>query len=520
MTLASQAPVHLDGGANQVIVSRSPATGRKLGEVPITPPSQAPAIMQQARAAQMRWFEAGLPFRLEVMRAWQERLRRNFDWLVGMVVAEQGRPPFEALTEFLTAIELIAYYRRLAPRALAPTRHFVLLDPHHQHWTARQPYGVVLVITPWNFPLILSITPIAAALITGNAVVFKPSEYSTQVGEALARTLREAGVPEGVFQIVHGKGDLGAALIEQRPDKISFTGSTATGRKIAIAAAERLIPVTLELGAKDAALVLEDADLERAADGIVWGAMFNAGQACLSIERAYVMRTVAEPLMQRMKAAIEKYIRVGSGEALQVTMGALTTQAQLEIVDQQVREALAGGARLICGGHILEGHNGRAYAPTILTDVKPEMRLMREETFGPVLAVVPIDSAEEGVAAINALSYGLTCSVWTRNRARGLALMEQIEVGHASLNDHIITASVPQVAWGGVKYSGYGRSRGVEGLHDMTYAKVYSAERFAPLPRELFWYPYTSFKYNLLRRFINVYYATTWRERLAALFGR
>jgi acyl-CoA reductase-like NAD-dependent aldehyde dehydrogenase len=181
---------------------------------------------------------------------------------------------------------------------------------------------------------------------------------------------------------------------------------------------------------------------------------------------------------------------------------------------------LASGARLICGGKVLEGHNGRAYAPTILTDVTPEMRLMREETFGPVLAVVPIDRPEEGVEAINALGYGLTCSVWTRNRARGLALLERIEVGHASLNDHIITASVPQAPWGGVKNSGYGRSRGVEGLHDMTYAKVYSAERVAPLPRELFWYPYTPFKYNLLRRFINIYYATTWRERLAALFGR
>ncbi|MCS6870761.1 MAG: aldehyde dehydrogenase family protein [Anaerolineae bacterium] len=520
MTLASQAPVHLNGQSNEVIISTSPATGRKLGEVRVTPLSEAPVVMQRARDAQRAWFEAGLAFRLEVMRNWQESLRRNFDRLVGMVVAEQGRPPFEALTEFLACIDLLAYYRSVARRALAPTYHFVPLDPHHRHWTVRQPYGVVLVITPWNFPLMLTITPIAAALVTGNAVILKPSEYSTQVGELLARTIRESGIPEGVFQIVHGKGDLGAALIEQNPDKISFTGSTATGRKIAMAAAERLIPVTLELGAKDAALVLEDADLDRAAHGIVWGAMFNAGQACLSIERAYVMRAVAEPLMQKMKAVIEKYITVGAGESPQVTMGTLTTQAQLEIVDRQVREAVSRGARLICGGKVLEGHSGRAYAPTILTDVTPEMRLMREETFGPVLAVVPIDRPEEGVQAINALSYGLTCSVWTRNRARGIALMEQIEVGHASLNDHIITSSVPQAPWGGVKYSGYGRSRGVEGLHDMTYAKVYSAERFAPLPRELFWYPYTPFKYTLLRRFINVYYATTWRERLAALFGR
>ncbi|RMF53912.1 MAG: aldehyde dehydrogenase family protein [Chloroflexota bacterium] len=520
MTWASQAPVHLNGQSNNLIISTSPATGRKLGEVRTTPLDALPEIVARARQAQKAWFEAGLAFRLEVMRRWQDALRRNFDRIVGMVVAEQGRPPFEALTEFLTAIELIAYYRRSAPRALAPKRHFVLLDPHHQHWTVRQPYGVVLSITPWNFPIILTITPMVAALLTGNAVIWKPSEYSTQVAELIAQTLRESGIPEGVFHLVHGAGEVGAALIAQQPDKICFTGSTATGRKIAAAAGERLIPVTLELGAKDAALVLEDADLERTAHGIIWGALFNAGQACLSIERVYVMRAVAEPLMQTMAAAIEKFVAVGAGEAPQVSMGVLTTQAQLEIVDRQVREALAQGARLICGGKILEGHNGRAYAPTIITDVTPEMRLMREETFGPIIAVVPIDRPEEGVQAINALSYGLTCSVWTRNRARGLALLEQVEVGHASLNDHIITASVPQAPWGGVKNSGYGRSRGVEGLYDMTYAKVYSAERFAPLPRELFWYPYTPFKYNLLRRFISVYYATSWRERLAALFGR
>jgi acyl-CoA reductase-like NAD-dependent aldehyde dehydrogenase len=520
MNAATQTPVNLNGQRSNVIVSASPATGRKLGEVPVTPLDALPAIMDTARSAQKAWFEAGLAFRLEVLRRWQDSLRRNFDRIVGMVVAEQGRPPFEALSEFFSCIDLFAYYQRTAAHTLMVKRQFVLLAPHHQHWTVRQPYGVALIITPWNFPLILSIAPIAAALVTGNTVIFKPSEYSTQVGELLARTVRESGIPEGVFQIVHGAGEVGAALIEQQPDKICFTGSTATGRKIAAIAGERLIPITLELGAKDAAIVLEDADLDRTAHGIVWGSLFNAGQACLSIERIYVARPIAEPLMQKMAAVIEKFIKVGAGESPGITMGVLTTEAQLKIVEGQVREALASGARLICGGKVLEGLNGRAYAPTILTDLTPEMRLMREETFGPVLAVVPIDSPEEGVQAANALGYGLTGSVWTRDRARGLALMEQLEVGHASLNDHIITASVPQLAWGGVKNSGYGRSRGAEGLLDMTYAKVYSAERLFALPRELFWYPYASGKYNLLRRFINIYYATTWRERLAALLGR
>lgn len=503
-----------------VIISTSPATGRKLGEVPVATPEEIRAAMQKARAAQKAWYEAGLPFRLEVLRAIRANFHQNLDRFVALNVAEQGRPPYEALLEFLDNIELLRFYERRAAAALAPKNHFVLLYPHFRHWTEYHPYGVVLVIAPWNFPLFLAVPAIVAALVTGNAVIFKPSEYASLVGEYIGKIILESGIPDGVFQVLQGYGDVGAALIREKPDKIFFTGSVPTGKKVAIAAAEMLIPTTLELGAKDAAIVLEDADLDRAAEAIVWGAMMNAGQACLSIERVYAMRPIAESLMQKMKVAIEKYVHVGPGEHPDTTMGALTTEAQVKIVEMQVDEAVAQGARLICGGQRIQKDNHRYYAPTILTDVTPHMRLLREETFGPVVAVIPVDSDEEAVRAANDSHYGLTASVWTSNQPRGLRIAKQIDAGHVGLNDHILSASIPHLPWGGVKHTGYGRSRGIDGLYDMTYPKNFSVERFTTAPSQLYRYPYTPQKFNLIRWFVKVWYAPTWRERFKALAGK
>jgi acyl-CoA reductase-like NAD-dependent aldehyde dehydrogenase len=375
---------------------------------------------------------------------------------------------------------------------------------------------VVLVIAPWNFPLILSLTPITAALITGNTVVFKPSEFATQSGEALKKVIDEAGIPPEVFQIVHGEGDIGAALIREKPDKICFTGSVATGRKVASAAGELLIPITLELGGKDAAIVLDDADLDRTAAGVAWAGMVNAGQACISIERVYVMRSVAEQLVEKMANILNEHIRLGPGEASETTMGAITTAAQLKIIDGQVREAVSQGARVVVGGCMAEDSVGRFYLPTLITDVTPNMRIVKDETFGPVIAVIPVDSEEEALRLANSSAYGLTGSVWTRKRERGIALAQQMKVGNAAVNDHVMSASAPHVPWGGVKDSGYGRTRGEEGLLEMTTTQSLSIERLLPLPREFFWYPYSPVKMGLLRRALCFLYAPTWREKLRA----
>ncbi len=511
--------VQSDSGSSQpkLIISTNPATGQKLGEVQVATPAEITAIMERARLAQGPWEQLGLKRRLALMRNLKNALYRNMDLVLNTIVAEQGRPSFEALIEFWPTIEQISHYLRTAQRTLAPRRVPVKLVPHRIHWIERHPYGVVLVISPWNFPLLLSATPIISALITGNTVVFKPSEFATQSGEVLAQVIAEAGIPRDVFQIVHGLGDVGAALIRERPNKICFTGSAATGRKVAAAAGEMLIPVTLELGGKDAAIVLEDADVDRAAAGITWAGVVNAGQACLAIKRVYVMRPVAEQLVEKMTKVIDEHIRLGPGQAPDTTLGPITTEAQIRIISSQVQEAVAQGAKVIVGGRMAEGTAGRFYLPTLLTNVTPDMRVVRDETFGPVIVVVPVDSEEEALNLANSSNYGLTGSVWTRNRARGLALARRLQVGHASVNDHVVSASVPEVPWGGVKDTGNGRTRGREGLLEMTTPHVVSIERFKPLPREFFWYPYMPLKNKLLRRALHLLYAPTWRERLRAL---
>jgi acyl-CoA reductase-like NAD-dependent aldehyde dehydrogenase len=522
MTVAESTHVNTsDGPKNltqpRLIVSTNPATGEALGEVRTASPADVRAVMEMARLAQGGWAQLGLKRRLALIRNLKNALYRNMDLIVDTLVAEQGRPPFEAMVEFWPTIELLAYYLRNAERILAPRRVFVSLVPHRVHRIEHRPFGVVLVIAPWNFPLFLSLTPIAAALIAGNTVIYKPSEFATRSGEVLAKVIKEAGIPRDVFQIVHGEGDVGAALIREKPDKICFTGSVATGRKIAAAAGELLIPVTLELGGKDAAIVLDNVDVDRAAAGIAWSGMINAGQVCASVERVYVLRSIADRFVERLAKVVNESVRVGPGNADGTTMGAITTDTQLRIINSQVQEAVAQGAKVVVGGHVAEDKAGRFYVPTVITDVTPEMRVATDETFGPVILVVPVDSEEEALRLANSSNYGLTGSVWTGNRARGLALARQMQAGSVGVNDHLMSASVPNLPWGGVKDSGYGRTRGREGLLEMTYTQSLSTERLMPLRREFFWYPYTKTKLNLLRRVLRLLYGPTWGERLRAL---
>ncbi|HVO44497.1 MAG TPA: aldehyde dehydrogenase family protein [Aggregatilineales bacterium] len=496
-----------------VIVSTSPATGRKLGEVPIATSDDIKSAMVTARLAQEPWDRLGLPSRLALVRGVLESFYRSTDTLIDKVVAEQGRPRFEVMAEFLVTIELIRYFSSVAGKILAPQDVFVRLLPWRKHRIEYRPFGVVLVITPWNFPLVLSVAPILAALIGGNTVIFKPSEFSTQLGELLVSVFHQGGIPDEVLQIVHGDGKVGAELIAVHPDKIAFTGSAVTGRKVAAAAGNLLIPVSLELGGKDAAIVLGDADLNRAAEGIVWGGMHNAGQACASVERVYVMRPVADRLVQKMVRVMNDHIRLGPGEAYDTSMGAITTEAQRAIISSHVREAVAGGARVIVGGRPAQDDNGQFYLPTLITDVKPDMHVLTDETFGPVIVVVPVDSHQEALRLANDSRYGLTGSIWTRNTALGLDLARHLKVGNVGINDHLMSSNAPNLPWGGVRESGYGRTRGREGLLEMVTPQAISVDRALSLPREFFWYPYTPLKTGLLRRLIDVMYAPTWREK-------
>ena len=518
MTAATSTPPHIQP---RMLEAFNPATGAKIGEVRTTSVDDVPTIMARARSAQPAWEALGLQGRLKVLRKFKEVFYFSRDRIDDTVSMEQGKLPFEALSqEFWPSIETISYYLRTAEATLRPRPVFSLLMAFRYHQVERRPYGTVLVITPWNFPFFLSIPPIMAALVAGNTVVYKPSEFGTLAGELIATMLWEAGVPRDVFQIVQGAGDVAAAAIKAKPNKITFTGSVATGRKVASAASELLIPVTLELGGKDAAIVLEDADLNRTAKGIAFASMANAGQACASVERVYVMRSVAEAFTQKLAKEIEDHVRVKTGDG-KLRLAPVTTPMQLKIIDSQVQEALSQGAQAVIGGRVIENGGGRFYEPTILTHVTPEMRVLTDETFGPVVAIVPVDTETEAIGLANGTNYGLLGSVWTRDRARGLRIARQLKAGHAGVNDHLISANLPSLPWGGVGDTGYGRTHSQEGLLEMTTTQAISVDLIPiSVSENLIWYPHTEQKRNLLLRVIAFLQAPSLKEWMKALTGK
>lgn len=497
------------------IISYNPATGQANGEVIAAATADVASIMERARKAQTLWAARPLDERVEILKQVKRAFYNHHEDILAVMVNEQGRTTHEAdVAEYLPTLAMLDYYIRRAPKILKSRKVFVWPLAYRRHLITRKPHGTVLVIAPWNFPIYLSMAPIATALVAGNAVIFKPSEFATQSGELIKRILYEGQVPEDVFQVVHGYGDVGAALIDAHPDKICFTGSEATGRKIAAKAGQMLIPVTLELGGKDAALVMEDANLKRTAQGLVWGGTLIAGQACVSVERVYVVQSVAEKLIQEMKAVIEKHVHPGPGNQTASTYGAITTEAQLKIIEAQVEEAKQQGARIVTGGKRMD-LAGRFYAPTVITDVRDDMAVVKDETFGPVIVVVSVEDEAEAIRRSNESIYGLTASVWTEDRQRGKRIAAKLQVGVTSVNDHITSMNAPHMPWGGVKATGYGRTRSHEGLLEMTTAHGFSTERIR-LPFEPFWLPYTAWKRSLIRRFTHLWYGPTWQDKLKA----
>lgn len=498
------------------IESFDPATGEMIGRVPITPVSAVREAIVRAREAQRAWGAVPIRVRARKLIALERVLARRADDLASMEVKEQGKNQVEAYGAVLTAIHLLRYFRKIAPKVLAPKRVFPLLGLLRVHRIVREPIGVVGVIAPWNYPLTLALDPILAAVIAGNAVVLKPSEHTPHIGLLIGDLFREAGLPECLVQVVTGDASTGAALIEGGIDHLVFTGSVPNGRRVAELAGKHLVSLTLELGGKDAAIVLEDADLDRAALGITWGANLNAGQACLAIERVYVVDSAADRFIARLVEETKK-LRVGAGTSEAIEIGAITTEAQLGIIEAHVDDAKARGARVLCGGERI-GSGGRFYAPTVLVDVTDDMRVMREETFGPVVAVQRVRDAEEAVRRTNSSPFGLTCSIWTRDLDRAKKLAANIRAGDVAVNEHGAPAGHGEVPWGGVKESGYGRTRGVDGLLEMVVSKHVSWPRIST-KREVFWFPYSSRSVRGVRTALVFLYGT-WRERFAVLVGR
>ncbi|WP_437639940.1 aldehyde dehydrogenase family protein [Sorangium sp. So ce854] len=488
---------------------RGPAGGEPLDGVAQTAPGAVGEIVARARAAQRAWAEVPIAERAQRIAKVKRRLLSRAEEIAALLHRECGKPIEEAaLAEVLPNADLIDYWTVSIEELLdeSPVDLDPIAYPGKAGRIRREPRGVVALITPWNYPVAIPLRTIVPALLAGNAVVFKPSEVTPRSG-ALVASLFDGLLPDGVLAVAQGGGDVGAALIDAGVDLVVFTGSVATGKKIAVACAERLVPTSLELGGKDSAIVLGDCDLERAARGVVWGAFTNAGQNCASIERVYVEQAIADRFIERV-VALTRQLRAG------VDVGAMTTAQQAEIVRRQLAAAVADGAELLAGGAPEPG--ALAFPPTVLKVEREDTPLLREETFGPVLPVLVVKDAEEAIARTNASRFALTTSLWTRGYERAHALARRLRSGVVTINNHGFTGALPGAPWTGTGDSGSGITSSPHALAELTRPRFYLEDR-SRAKGELWWYPYTPTLRTIAFAMARVRGGAGWSGRVGAL---
>jgi aldehyde dehydrogenase (NAD+) len=455
--------------------SLDPTTGELVGTHPVDRPEEVAAAVARARAAATWW--AGLSFdeRAEILTTWKGVITRRIQQLAGLMHRETGKPYGDAALEVGLAVDHLGWAAGHAEKVLKRRRRSSgMLMANMAASVEYRPLGVVGVIGPWNYPVFTPMGSIAYALAAGNAVVFKPSEYTPGVGRWLADTFAEV-CDQPVLQVVTGLGDTGAALCRAGVDKLAFTGSPATGRRVMAACAETLTPVLIEAGGKDALLVDADADLEAAADAAVWGACSNAGQTCAGVERVYVHERVYDDFVGKVVAKARE-VRADDGAGSQI--GPITMPGQIDVIRRHIDDALARGGRAVLGGP--EAVGDRFVQPTILVDVPEDAAAVQEETFGPTMTVTRVRDMDEAVRLANSTRYGLGSTVFSK--ARGMEIASRIRSGMTAINSVISFAGIPSLPFGGIGDSGFGRIHGPDGLKEFTYAHAISRRRFtAPL---------------------------------------
>jgi acyl-CoA reductase-like NAD-dependent aldehyde dehydrogenase len=494
----------------QTLQSFDPARGRVIGEIPASTPEEVRAAIEHARKMAPEWAALTPKERAGRLREIRHRIFENLEPILETISTENGKPRAEALShDVLPTLLTLQYLEGIAPKALKPERvgrfiGAVMATSSRIEW---RPFGVVGAITPWNYPFFLSFMAITPALLAGNTVVLKPSEATPGVGERIREVLDP--LPAGVCTLVQGSGEVGAALVDAPVDKLCFIGSPGTGRKIAEAAAKHLTPTVMELGGQDAAIVCDDANLDTAASGVLWGAFLNAGQTCCAIERVYVSEGIADAFETRL---VEKLARVP-----QEDIGPLTISRQLDVVTRHVKDAIEHGARLLTGGPGDESsENGLRYRPTIIEGRSEDMAIFREETFGPLLPVIRVRDEQEAIDRANREGFNLTASVWSSNKRRADRIAGQLRAGTVSINDHAIAAAAPWSAWGGVGESGFGRLNGELGIREFT-VPVHVARNTMTRVKRLFWYPYDDATAATFRSLTEVYSAPGAGRKLKAL---
>ena len=502
----------------QTIKVRNPATLEQIAELTVASPADVAHAVAQARKAQAVWQSTSFAERAKLLYGLRDLLLDERDKLADVLTAETGRPRAEAYgVELFYLCDAIGVWAKRSAKYLRPAKirpHFPLMWPK-KVLTTYSPRGVIGIISPWNFPLTLTLGEAVPALMAGNAVVIKPSELTPLSALFGAEMAGKAGFPNHLLQVVVGFGETAEALIDH-VDMIAFTGSVATGKRVMQRAAERLIPVSLELGGKDPMIVLKDADLERAVGACVWGALMNCGQCCTSIERVYVEAAVYQQFVDKTVAKM-RAIRQGRSES-EVDVGSMTSEAQLEKIEAQIAEAVAKGARVLTGGRRNPEFEGLYYEPTVLVDVNPSMSVMREETFGPVIPIMKTESAEEALKLANDSRYGLSGSVFSGSKSTSLKIAEGMQCGSVCINDSLVNYIIPDAPMGGLKDSGFGYRHGAEGIRKYCNHKTIVIDRFG-LKEEFPWYPASEKKSRQIRHLLRLLCRSGWKNKIRAISG-
>jgi acyl-CoA reductase-like NAD-dependent aldehyde dehydrogenase len=484
------------GVRREQLSSIDPTSGEVVGTVPVHSATDVDDAVTKARVAFAQWSALPIADRVSELVRFRKALAAAADELAELIHRENGKPRLEALTEVFMALGHVDHAAKRVAAATAPKRVSAGLLANFRATVSYHPLGVIGVIGPWNYPLFTPMGSIAYALAAGNAVVFKPSELTPLVGARVAEIAAASIAVPNLLQVVTGAGATGAALAKAAVDKIAFTGSTATGRKIMAAAAERLTPVLLELGGKDAMIVADDADLDKAAEACVFGALTNAGQACISVERVYVAEAVHDAFVDKVVAQV-KALKVGGDDG---HLGAMTSPAQVGIVKDHLEDAVARGAQVKTGGP--DAIAGNYIQPTVLVNVTHDMKVMTEETFGPVIPIARVASTDEALRLANESRYGLGSTVFGK-RAREVA--DKIKAGMTSVNSVMGFAGIPSLPFGGIGESGFGRIHGDEGIREFCRTKA-TAEETISLPLNMMTFKLPANTADRLRGMIRTLY--------------
>src|SRR5713226_8748760 len=473
--------------------SINPATGEVLAYFEKTAPGRMPEIVSLARAAQSFWAKLPLGDRCGKLRDLRKCILASRNELADAVVRESGKPRVEALfADIFVALDSAEYWSRNSASVLRtrPVPHHSTAAKAKRGYLTYDPVGLIAIISSWNYPLAIPLSQIIPAVTAGNAVVCKTSEFTPQCGALIEKVFIDAEFPKDLVKIVQGGGEVGQALIDVSPDKVMFTGSVATGRRVAEACAKKLIPSVLELGGKDAMMVLADADLEVASSAAVWGSYTNCGQVCLSVERLFVEQAAAEKFMALCVEKTKK-LRIGPGSDPATDVGPLIRPQHVQRMSDLVRDAVSRGAKLLCGGNSRPDLGPNFFEPTVITGVDSSMKLFQEETFGPILAIHVVRDAREAIAQANDSPFALAASIWTKSETRGMALAAELRAGAVMVNDAISYFGIAEAPHGGCGASGWGRTHGKAGLLEMVQMKYIDVDGL-PRSEKPWWYRYGS----------------------------